>query len=196
MPVHVSLVSHGINDVPHPSPHLTHRPAPETQKTTRNVPLPGHFILLPEDELFGKAYDLVTGGSSSHPALVTRSKQLTPERLIVPQAAFPSARELQMAAWTGRGFVFLSWDLPAGCLECTFFQRMFAVRERAWSKWHSQEKQNSKPASTGVCFCDCRLVNVSVGVQFHWIFCFVLFFFQLSLYLWLKTVVGLWLLRR
>ncbi|XP_014920141.2 rab GTPase-activating protein 1-like isoform X11 [Acinonyx jubatus] len=54
---------------------------------------------------------------------------------------------------------------------------MFAVRERAWSKWRSQEKQNSKPASTGVCFCDCGLVNVSVGVQFHWIFCFVLFCF-------------------
>lgn len=76
--------------------------------------------------------------------------------------ASPSLPELRLAQWLPRAYFSIE------CLQAESTSRCDIL--------------NSENISTCL-----FLLHVLVGVQFHWIF---LFFFN-SLYLWLKTVVGL-----
>lgn len=68
--------------------------------------------------------------------------------------------------------------MPTGCLKYTFFQRMFADRELRVNDALRKNKIAAQ-SLTSVCSCSCHSISVLVGVQFHWIFCFVLFFFSI-----------------
>lgn len=179
MPVHISPVSHGINDGPHPLCCLTHRPAPKTRKRARrrSPPRPCPSVawrwtvlqgfwpchrrkLLPPS--FNNSLNNspgVANSSTGNISISTPTADSSVEREGLWGIRLP---ELRLAHWRPQVHF-----LPAKVCSVA----------RTGSKWHSKENQNSKPAVTSVCFCYCRFGNVSsVGVQFHWIFC--LFFFS------------------
>lgn len=94
--------------------------------------LPSPVILLPEGELFCKVPTL-SYKEFLPSALITQDSQLTPKLLTLPHTAFSAVLQAANRLWRGRSFsvsIFLSGDVPTGCLKYTFFHQMFAVLER------------------------------------------------------------------